>query len=157
MKQKYVILKNDGDKEITIQEFAELDKDMMSLLCEQKYSFTAIKAAIKKSKEDLIGIIRTPNMYPSQEYVERLADSITALFGPENADSTEIFCDDLELLSNETKHQAAQTKAEENDSGIDEILSEEFDSNYSEKDDLDTLKAPLKIVDDESINVKDDS
>ncbi|MCK7511232.1 MAG: hypothetical protein MZV70_49000 [Desulfobacterales bacterium] len=46
MKQKYEILRDDDNKRLIIREFAELDKDTMSLLCEESYDKKAIKSAI---------------------------------------------------------------------------------------------------------------
>jgi hypothetical protein len=37
MKQKYEILKDEDNKRLIIREYAELDKDVMSLLCEESY------------------------------------------------------------------------------------------------------------------------
>ena len=37
MKQKYLILNDKKNKQIKIQEFAELNKQMLSLLCEETY------------------------------------------------------------------------------------------------------------------------
>jgi len=49
MKQKYLILNNDDQKELIIREFAELDdKEALLLLGEQKYDVKDIKSAIKK-------------------------------------------------------------------------------------------------------------
>jgi hypothetical protein len=55
MKQKYLILKNDEKNELTIQEFAELEKhDEYTLLCEETYNGGTITSAISKGKEALI-------------------------------------------------------------------------------------------------------
>ena len=51
MKQKYTIMISDDNSKLVIHEFAELDKDVMSLLCEESYDFKTIKSAIKNGKE----------------------------------------------------------------------------------------------------------
>ena len=49
MKQKYLILKNDEKNELTIQEFAELEKqDEYTLLCEETYNGGTIISAISR-------------------------------------------------------------------------------------------------------------
>ena len=48
MKQKYVILRSENNTELTIKEYAELDKDVMSLLCEETYDNNRIEAAMKE-------------------------------------------------------------------------------------------------------------
>ena len=48
MKQKYLISKEDDQKKLIIKEFAELDKEMLSLLCQEEYDYKMIKSAISK-------------------------------------------------------------------------------------------------------------
>ncbi|MCK7503842.1 MAG: hypothetical protein MZV70_06840 [Desulfobacterales bacterium] len=43
MKQKYEILRDEDSKRLIIREYAELDKDVMSLLCEESYDRKAVK------------------------------------------------------------------------------------------------------------------
>ena len=64
MKQKYTIIKDSTNKQLIIREFAELDKEILSLLCEETYEQKAILAAIKKGKDNLISALRTKNLYP---------------------------------------------------------------------------------------------
>jgi hypothetical protein len=64
MKQKYTIIKDSKNKQLIVREFAELDKEILSLLCEETYEQKVILAAIKKGKEDLISALRTNNLYP---------------------------------------------------------------------------------------------
>ena len=52
MKQKYLILNNDDQKELIIREFADLeDKELLLLLGEEKYDVKAIKSAINNREE----------------------------------------------------------------------------------------------------------
>ncbi len=46
MKQKYLIINDKKNKQIKIQEYAELNKEMLSLLCEEAYDYKTIKPAI---------------------------------------------------------------------------------------------------------------
>jgi hypothetical protein len=64
MKQKFVISKSDDNKEFKIEEFAELEKEIMSLMCEETYSSKDIKSAISESKEALVSLLRTKNFFP---------------------------------------------------------------------------------------------
>ena len=54
MKQKYAILKNDEKTGIIIREFAELDKEIFSFLCEEKFEDETVKSAIEKGQDALI-------------------------------------------------------------------------------------------------------
>ena len=80
MKQKYVVLLDQDAGKLAIQEYAELDKEMLSLLCEESYDVTTIKTAMDKDRNALIQALRTHNMYPPGIYTERIADAITAMY-----------------------------------------------------------------------------
>jgi hypothetical protein len=47
MKQKYVVLLDNETEKLAIQEYAELDKEMLSLLCEESYDAEMIKTAME--------------------------------------------------------------------------------------------------------------
>ena len=76
MKQKYTIAKSEDKSKLIIKEFAELDKDIMSMLCEQTYDCDSIRSAIKNGKEALITALRTPNMYPPRMHAYKIADAV---------------------------------------------------------------------------------
>ena len=54
MRQKYEIVRDDDNKRLIIREFAELDKDVMSPLCEETYDRKSIKSAITLGRDALI-------------------------------------------------------------------------------------------------------
>jgi hypothetical protein len=76
MKQKYLILNDKEKKQIKIQEYAELNKEMLSLLCEEAYDYKTIKAAISAGSEMLISALRTNNLYPPGIYAEKIASAV---------------------------------------------------------------------------------
>ena len=82
MKQKYVVLLDNETGKLAIQEYAEPDKEILSLLCEETYDTEVIKAAMKKDRSTLIQSLRTHNMYPPGTYTERIADTIEQMFQP---------------------------------------------------------------------------
>ena len=53
MRQKYEIVRDDDNKRLIIREFAELDKDVMSLLCEETYDKKSIKSAMTLGRDAL--------------------------------------------------------------------------------------------------------
>ena len=93
MKQKYLILKGEDKKSIIIKEFAELDKDMLSLLCEETYDIKGIKSAVSGGKDAVVSAIRTSNMYPAGVYADKLADSVITLYKSKDQDSMEVYFD----------------------------------------------------------------
>lgn len=116
MKQKYLILKNEDKNELVIKEFAELDKEMMSLLCEETYEISTLQAAFEQDKEALVKALRTHNMYPPGVYAEQIAEAVIALFAPDANPSAELFFEDKDLFvveEEETPEAAADDSGEE--------------------------------------------
>ncbi len=154
MKQKYLILKGEDKKSIIIKEFAELDKDMLSLLCEETYDIKGIKTAVSGGKDAVVSAIRTSNMYPAGVYAEKIADSIITLYKSKDQDSVEVYFDDFDLISAKRKkaQAAAEEKAAEESAEIDDLI--EDDDKYDE--DFDEKTTPIKKID-SSIQVEDDN
>jgi hypothetical protein len=164
MKQKYTIIKDSKNKQLIIREFAELDKEILSLLCEETYEQKAILAAIKSGKENLISALRTNNLYPPGIYAEKIADAVKALYATRGKDSEDLFFDDLELLSHAKEPQpraAAKPDDEpddEQDEEMDELLEDDFESDFDENDNqIKKLDSSLKIADDEYGDTNDES
>ena len=159
MKQKYTIVRDDKNKQLIIREFAELDKEILSLLCEETYDQKAIRAAIKSGKEDLISALRTNNLYPPGIYAEKIADAVKELFSAKGKESEDLFFDDLELLTKESAAKAIKEKKEDDSEDLEEVVEEDFESVYEdeEKEPIDKLDSSLKIADDEFEDTIDES
>jgi hypothetical protein len=159
MKQKYTIIKDDKDKQLIIREFAELDKEILSLLCEETYEQKVILAAIKSGKDDLISALRTNNLYPPGIYANRIADAVKELYATKGKESEELFFDDLELLarSNEPEPRKAEEPAEDQDEELDDLLEDDFESDYEGEDPPKKMDSSLKIADDDYGDSDDES
>lgn len=120
MRQKYVLVKNDTDQELVIKEYAELDKEIMSLLCEEAYPLKRINTAVDSGKESLIQALRTNNMYPPSIYSDKIAESVIFLLADKRQTVLELFFDDSELLNRE--RQSAEGRGDR--SGNDTIQPE---------------------------------
>ena len=153
MKQKYAIIRDDKNKQLIVREFAELDKEILSLLCEETYEEKRIRSAIRKGQEELIAALRTKNLYPPGIYAKKIADTVKKLYAAKDKDSAELFFDDLELLAqaNEPKAKPAKDSLEEPDTEteMDELLEDDFESDYEDEDQPKKLDSSLKIADDE--------
>ena len=151
MKQKYAIIRDDKNKQLIVREFAELDKEILSLLCEETYEEKRIRSAIRKGQEELIAALRTKNLYPPGIYAKKIADTVKKLYAAKNKDSAELFFDDLELLAkaNEPKAKPAKDSLEEPDAEMDELLEDDFESDYEDEAQPKKLDSSLKIADDE--------
>jgi len=159
MKQKYTIIKDQKNKQLIIREFAELDKAILSLLCEETYEQKMIVAAIKSGQENLISALRTNNLYPPGIYAEKIADAVIELYATRAKESEDLFFDDLELLARADKFEprAAEKPVEEQDEEMDELLEDDFESDYEDKDPLKKLNSSLKIADDEYGDTNEES
>lgn len=153
MKQKYTIVKDVKNRQLIIREFAELDKEILSLLCEETYEQKVIRAAIRSGKEELIAALRTDNLYPPGIYAEKIADAVKELYTAKGKESEELFFNDLELLAKEPEPQEAEEQVEEETEELDELLEDEFESDYEKKEELKNLK----IADDEFGDAEEES
>jgi len=156
MKQQYLIAKNEAKQELIIREFAELDKELLSLLCEETYSADAIKSAIAEGEDALIAVLRTPNMYPISTYVKKIAEAVVALFKKKGDQSTEVFFNDMDLLGSPPQKQVSVEDIKPEVEEIDDLLTDDTDDTDENLiGDLaaDKIKSAIKIEDDDSITV----
>jgi hypothetical protein len=149
MKQKYTIVRDDKNNQLIIREFAELDKEILSLLCEETYDQKLIRAAIKSGKEELIAALRTNNLYPPGIYADKIANAVKELYRTKAKESEDLFFNDLELLAKESKTEAAEEQIEKDSEDLDEVLEEDFEPEYEDKEQLKKMGSSLKIADDE--------
>ncbi len=157
MKQKYTIIKDDKNKQLIIREFAELDKEILSLLCEETYDQKLIRSAIKSGKENLIAALRTNNLYPPGIYADKIANAVKELYATKAKESEDLFFNDLELLAKESKSEAVVVDLEKDSEDLDEVLEEDFESGYEDKEQLNKMNPSLKISDDEYGESNEDS
>ena len=133
MKQKYSILKDKTTDRLIIKEYAELDKEIFSLIFEETYDGKEIKAAVKNGKSELISVLRTPNLYPIAEYADKIAEEVILLIeGKSQPDAPiEIMFNDLNLMKKDEKKPAES----ENDDAveIDKLLDDDKAPEKDEK------------------------
>jgi len=149
MKQKYTIVRDDKNKQLIIREFAELDKEILSLLCEETYDEKRIRAAIRSGKEELIAALRTNNLYPPGIYADKIADAVKNLYAAKAKESEDLFFDDLELLAKEPKIEADKEQVEKDSEDLDDVLEEDFESEYEDEEQIKKMDSSLKTADDE--------
>ena len=151
MKQKYLIINDKKNKQFKIQEFAELNKEMLSLLCEETYDYVTIKSAVSAGKEALISTLRTNNFYPPGNYAEKIAAAVYQLHQSKAEEPVELFFDDINLLIKKRKSpETSRSGQPEDDSAdLDDMLEDDYDDDYSEKDRVKKIDSSLKIEDDD--------
>jgi len=156
MKQKFHICKNDAEQNLVIRESAELDKDVMSLLCEVALPSEMIQNAIENGREALIAALRTRNMYPPRAYAEMIADAVQNLYQNPDNDTAELMFDDLDLLNHERAAATVLDDIEDEAGEIDELLDDGFDSDYEQNGDMKKINSPIKIDDENSSDIDED-
>ncbi len=161
MKQKYLISKDNGKDKLVIREFAELDKEMFSLLCEEVYDDEAIESSIAKGKASLISTLRTQNMYPSGSYADKIAESVITIYGSEKNQSTELFFDDIDLLTKDQKKPEVVKVIEKEPVEIDELLEDESEVHFDEddfaKNAIKKNNLLIKVAEDEPADIEEES
>ncbi len=156
MKQKYAIIRDDDQMKLVVREYAELDKEMMSLLCEETYGQETIAAAVKNGRQAVIDAIRTNNMYPPTIFAEPIAKAIEGLFGEGGNSSAELFFDDKEFFIKEDEVAAAEPVEDvDEEVAVDDLLEDDIDDDFGDDEVLTDLKSSLQVADDDSNDVED--
>ena len=152
MKQKYLIINDKKNKQFKIQEFAELNKETMSLLCEEAYGYETINIAVSEGKEALISTLRTNNFYPPGIYAMKIAAAVDQLHESKTEESVELFFDDSNLLIKKRKSTdtSGSGQPEDDSADLDDMLEDDFDDDdFTEKDRVKKIDSSLKIEDDD--------
>ncbi|OEU64535.1 MAG: hypothetical protein BA867_00660 [Desulfobacterales bacterium S5133MH16] len=156
MKQKYLILKNDEKTKLIIREFAELDKEMFSFLCEETFDDESVTSAISIGQDALIATLRTKNLFPIGIYAKEIAAAVTKMYESGNDQSVELVFDDHELIKKEQEEPAVEDDIEDEVVEIDELLEEDPPiPDYNDKKEIENITYSLKI-DNESASSEDD-
>jgi hypothetical protein len=156
MKQKYAIIQDEDQNKLIVREYAELDKEMMSLLCEESYDRAVMAAAVQEGRQAVIDAIRTNNMYPPTIFAEPIAKAIEGLFAEDGNASAELFFDDKEFFSKEVEVVAAEPVEEiEEEVAVDDLLDDDIDDDFVEDPGLTDFKSSLQVADDDSSDVED--
>jgi hypothetical protein len=156
MKQKYLILKNDEKTKLIIREFAELDKEMFSFLCEETFDDESVTSAISIGQDALIATLRTKNLFPIGIYAKEIAAAVTKMYESGNDQSVELVFDDHDLIKKEQEEPAVEDDIEDEVVEIDELLEEDPPiPDYDDKKEIENITYPLK-VDNESASSEDD-
>lgn len=154
MKQQYTILKNHDNTRLIIREFGELDKDSLSLLCEESYDDVAVSEAIAGGREKVIAILRTNNMYPPRGHAEKLADTVMDFYNNNKAEPVDIAIDEPAASSKDVLSEVFLGVEEEVEI-VEDILDDEFDEDADDPDEL-KLDSSIKIADDDSVDVEEE-
>jgi len=158
MKQKYQIVKKADKNKMIIQEYAELDKETYSLLCEETYDMKRVAAAGKTGRQALMDILRTQNFYPIGIYTEKIADTVMQLLSSTDKDAAEVAFDDMELISQDRRKEwgFVEEGVEEETPELDELLEEKIEEDY-DKEVLNGYQPSVQVADEDSLETDEES
>ena len=158
MKIKYILERDDETGQLTIKEYGELDKDLMSLLCAETFGRDVIDAAIQEGLSPLISALRSDNLYPPGSHVKKIAESVMSMYAPEGQETVNIVFDDKDIMLKERK-KAEQLEALKEDVDLD--LEDEADGLDELLDNGDikikNTTTSFKIADEESVDIDEES
>ncbi len=112
MRQKYIISHSNGGKNLTIKEYAVVDKEIkkktapvvvleenFSFRCEEIYDGTVIVNAISQGNDTLIRTLRRRNLFPIGPHMMKIAEAVTTLYDDTEEElSMELLLDDVDLI-----------------------------------------------------------
>lgn len=155
MKQKYAIIRDDDQKTLVLREYAELDKEMMSLLCEETYTQEAILEAAKEGSLAVINAIRTNNMYPPTMFAHAIAEAVQGLMSEGGNQSAELFFDDKDLFNQEEAGSDDDDAVDDvdDDVDVDDLLDDSIDDDFEDEKVLKDLKTSIQVADDDTPDV----
>jgi hypothetical protein len=157
MKQKYLILKNDENPRLIIREFAELDKEMFTFLCEETFNDESVTSAISMGQDALIAMLRTKNLFPIGIYAKEIAVAVTKMYTSGNDQSVELIFDDHDLMKKEQQEPLVDDNLEDEAVEIDDLLDEDPSlSDYDDKNEIENITYSLKIDNDSANDEIDD-
>ncbi len=153
MKQKYIIEMQPEAGTLVIKEYAELDKEIMSLLCEESYKSDAVQNAARQGLDKLAGILRTKNLYPPGNYAVSIAEAVSKLYDEGAQGPVELWFNDLDSLAGDEIDELLDLDDDEAD--LDDLLEDDFEKDPDDPEPL-NIDAPLKIADDELGEIEED-
>jgi hypothetical protein len=153
MKLKYSVLKDAEKKELTIREYAELDKETLTFVYESTYPGKQIESAISKGTDALISVLRTPNFYPAGFYAEKIAEAVQELYRLGTDETIDLFFDDIEFIPKDIKPSVPEDDLDDSDDDIDDLIEDDLEEKYEDKPTV----ASIKIDDNDFEDVSDEN
>ena len=151
MKQKLTIIKDSPAKTLMIKEYAELEKESQSLLCEESYPLPEIEAAIKAGRDALISALRTYNLYPPAIYIDQIAQSVETIVQSKDQNTTDLFFDDIDLMGIPLDGNPLDDLHDVENDTVDDLLDDDVDEALDKGIEIKSLK----IADDEMAETVD--
>ena len=150
MKQKFTLIKDEKKQKLIIREYAELDKDILSLLCEETYDADIVAEAIAKGPKVLVATLRTKNLYPPSAHMDQIVKEVVSFYESDSIDSKDIFLNDVDLLTHEEEEVIEIEEELDDDAVVDDLLDDETDDEVEADLEIKKIKTSLKIIKNET-------
>jgi hypothetical protein len=149
MKQKYIISKSEDGKQLIIKEFAEIDKDLFSQLCEAQYKMKDVKSAISEGPDQFTDIIRSRNLFPPLTTVQQFFAEMDNLNSIDSSETIEVFTDDVDILAEQDDSADVIDDIEDDTEELDELLENDVDA-FDDKISVKNINTTIKVDDNET-------
>lgn len=162
MKQQYKVIKDVTENKLVLQEYGELDKDVMSLLCQETFEGDAVRAALGKGKTAVMSALRTPNMYPPNTYAALIADAVIRVYDDEAVTEEELVFDDTAFLVREREARDLGP-IEDEESDLDDLLTDddedELGTELVDDEDIPAIgsNTSIQIADEDALDIEDEA
>ena len=149
MKNKFTITLAEDGQQLLISEHAEVDKDIYSLLCEERFDRKEIESVAADTSEALVAALRTVNFFPPLEYANQISAGVKRLLDDSSQSRVEVLVDDRVVMKEAEEALAAAEAgddADEDADGLDHLLKDE-----------EPVKPTMDATKEESAGAKEDN
>lgn len=128
MQHKYIISKSDNKQKLVIKEFAELEKNIFTLVYESFYDADAVQSALATDNQAVISTLRTDHMFPTTRQMSSILNAVTTMYTGDGQDSMELLFDDIDSFLEEQAALESEEKVVAEQSEIETLISEPADN-----------------------------
>jgi hypothetical protein len=151
VKQKFLISDKDGGKSLVLTEYAEIDKDLFSILCEEVYEVGEIKDAAKEGVNHLASAFRTRNLFPPISTSIKIAEGLLAFLESGGKETVEVVIDETESLEHYEEPIDIITEIEAEEEQIDDLLDDTVDV-YDDELGIKKINSSIQLDEDELLD-----
>lgn len=151
MKQKYLISDKDGGKSLVLTEYAEIDKDLFSILCEEVYDAREMQDAAKEGVNNLISAFRTRNLFPPISTSTKIAEGLVEFLESGGKETVEVVIDETESLEHYEEPVDIITEIETEEEQIDDLLDDTVDV-YDDELGIKKINSSIQLDEDELLD-----
>ena len=121
----------DIDKQdLTIIEYANLDKELLTVIGKEVHQEDTITKAIAKGENALIALLRTKNMFFPGILAHKIAESIKMLYERPDDQYAEIYFDESDFIHGIKRHEGEKTPLEKGKAPVENFPDGDFENAF---------------------------